>query len=81
METKQAAEREKIKADAEAYAITKKAEAEAEANKLIAESITEGLIEYTQAHNWDGKLPGTYVGTGGALPIIQTGEAKSEASE
>ena len=83
MEAQQEAEREKIaanaaaeiakiNADAEAYAIKAKAEAEAEANRKIAESITEKLIDYTEAQNWDGKLPNTYVGSGDALPVIQT---------
>ena len=82
MEARQAAEREKIQAeaeaeklrisaDAEAYSITKKAEAEAEANKMIAASITDGLIDYIQAQGWDGKLPGTFVGSDSAMPIIQ----------
>ena len=81
MEARQAAEREKIaaqaaaekakiEADAEAYAIKTKAEAEAEANSKIAESVTDGLIEFEKARNWDGELPSTYVGDGGAIPVL-----------
>lgn len=92
MEAQQAAEREKIKADAaaeilkinadaEAYSIKAKAEAEAEANRKIAESITDKLIDYTQAQNWDGKLPNTYVGSGDALPVIQAEQAQKAEAE
>lgn len=83
MEARQAAEREKIaaqaeaeklkiSADAEAYSIRTRAEAEAAANKLVAESVTAGLIDYAKAQSWDGKLPATFVGSGDALPIINT---------
>ena len=86
MEEKQAAERAKIaaqaeaeklkiNADAEAYSIKARAEAEAEANKQIAASITDSLIDYTQAQNWDGKLPDTFVGADDTLPIIQCNPA------
>lgn len=85
MEARQAAERKrieadanadilKIKADAEAYEITVKAEAEAEANRKIAETITNELIEYTQAQTWDGKLPDTYMGSDNIIPVIQTNQ-------
>lgn len=52
----------KIAAEAEAYEIEVKARAEAEANKQIAESLTDGLIEYKYYETWDGKLP-TVIGT------------------
>ena len=65
----------KIQADAEAYATTTKATAEAEANKKINASLTQELIDYVQANNWDGKLPGTYMGnSSGALPILDITE-------
>lgn len=81
MEAEQAAQREKIaaqakadvakiQADAEAYAITAKAEAQAKANAQIAASLTQTLIDYVQAQNWDGVLPTTFVGTGDALPVL-----------
>lgn len=83
MEAQQAAEREKIKAeteasvrkiqaDSEAYAIQAKAEANAQANMKISESLTQELIDYTKAQTWDGKLPTTYVGNDGSIPIIQS---------
>ena len=65
----------KIQADAEAYATTTKATAEAEANKKINASLTQELIDYVQANNWDGKLPGTYMGnSSGARPILDITE-------
>jgi regulator of protease activity HflC (stomatin/prohibitin superfamily) len=83
MEAQQEAQRKKIaaeaaadvtrtEADAKAYETRVHAEAEAEANQKIAASITDTLIEYVQAQNWDGKLPGTYVGSEEAIPIINT---------
>ena len=89
MEARQAADRKKIAADAEAevmrieadakaYEIKVQAEAEAEANRQISESITRDLIDYREVLNWDGKLPGTYVGSDNAMPIIQTGTDISE---
>lgn len=84
MEAEQAAAREKIKAeaeanvkkiqaDAEAYSITAKANANSEANKKISESLTQELIDYTKAQNWDGKLPQTFVGGDvDSIPVIQT---------
>ncbi len=82
METQQQAQRQeieasakakvvKINADAEAYSTKVKAEAEAEANKKIAESVTQGLIEFTQANRWNGQLPNYVSGTAaGALPVL-----------
>lgn len=83
MEAQQEAQRKKIaadaaadvmrtEADAKAYEIKVHAEAEAEANAKIAASVTDELINYVQAHNWDGKLPGTFVGSNDVMPIIQT---------
>ena len=66
-----AADVQKIEADAAAYAIRVNAEAEAEANKKVAESLTEALIRYTEIHQWNGQLP-TYMGTGAAVPILNT---------
>ena len=88
MEAQQEANRKKIaaeaaadvtrtEADAKAYEIKVQAEAEAEANEKIAASITDDLIDYVQAQNWDGKLPGTFVGSDSAMPVIQT-ETKEE---
>ena len=85
MEAKAAAERKqidasaqaevkKIQADAVAYEIKVQAEAEAEANKKIAESLSDQLIEYSYANSWDGKLPTTFLGSEDAIPVIQTGK-------
>lgn len=70
------AEVAKIQADARAYEIKVQADAEAEANKKIAESLTDGLIEYGYANAWDGKLPVTYMGEGSAVPVISAGETE-----
>ena len=74
IEAEAAAEVVRIQADATAYEIKTKADAEAEANEKIAATVTEELIDYTQAQNWDGKLPGTYIGSGSAIPVIQTND-------
>lgn len=72
IEAEAAAEVVRIQADAAAYEIKMKADAEAEANEKIAATVTEELIDYTQALNWNGKLPSTYIGSGSAIPVIQT---------
>lgn len=80
MEARQEADRKKIaaeaaadavrqQADAEAYETRVKAEAQAEANKLVAETVTDMLINYEQAKQWNGQLPNFYGGNG-VLPII-----------
>ena len=74
IEAEAAAEVVRIQADAAAYEVRVKAEAEAEANEKIAVTVTEELIDYTQAQNWNGKLPGTYIGSGSAIPVIKTAE-------
>lgn len=85
MEAKAAAERKqidasaqaevkKIQADAVAYEIKVQAEAEAEANKKIAESLSDQLIEYSYANSWDGKLPATFLGSEDSIPVIQAGK-------
>ncbi len=75
-----AAEVQRINADAEAYSIQARAAAEAEANAKVAGSLTQALIDYTQAQRWDGKLPQTYMGEGSALPVIQP-EVGEQAGE
>lgn len=64
------AEKAKVAADAEAYAIQTKAAAEAEANRMIAESLTGELIDYTQVQGWNGQLPSIYSGDGEMIPIL-----------
>ena len=82
METTQAANRQKITAEAEAavkkieadaaaYATKVQAEAQAEANGLISASLTQDLIQWTQANRWDGELPTYMNGSGVAtFPIL-----------
>lgn len=78
IEAETQAEIQKIKADADAYQIRIQAEAESEANKKIADSLSEQLIEYSYANTWNGELPDTYIGDGDALPVIQTGRLENE---
>lgn len=59
-------------AEAEAEKTAIKAEAQAEANRKIAESLSDTLIEYQKIEKWDGKLP-TVTG-GSALVGIDTEE-------
>ena len=69
VEAEAAAEVKRIQTDAEAYEVKVRAEAEAEANRKIAESLTEDLIDYTYATGWDGKLP-TYMMGEGTVPVM-----------
>lgn len=57
------------KAEAEAQAMILKAEAEAEANRILAESLSEEILEKMYYEKWDGKLPGVYGGDGNLLQI------------
>lgn len=59
---------QKVKADAEAYAQQVRAEAEAEANRKVAASLTQPLIQYQTINQWNGQLP--YISGEGSLPII-----------
>lgn len=52
-----AADVQKIEADAKAYAVKVQADAEAEANRKVAETLSDKLIQYNTIHQWDGKLP------------------------
>ena len=67
IEANAAAEVKKVQADAEAYEVLARAEAEAKANREIAESLTEALIEYNYAQRWDGRLPSIVTGSDGGL--------------
>ena len=69
VETEAQAEAAKITADAEAYQIKVKAEAEAEANKKLASSLTDELINYEYAQSWNGQLP-TYMGGESSIPVL-----------
>ena len=81
IEAEAAAEVVRIQADAAAYEIKTKADAEAEANEKIAATVTEELIDYTQAQNWNGKLPSTFIGSGSAIPVIQTDPVGTHAED
>lgn len=70
IEANAAAEIKKVEADADAYEMLTKASAEAESNEKIAASLTEALIAYAYAENWDGKLPTFMTGDGGVLPMF-----------
>ena len=64
-----------MNADAEAYEVRAKAEAEAEANRLISESLTQSLIDYTYAQAWNGKLPTVMTGDGSSMiPVLDVNE-------
>lgn len=65
-----AAEQQKIAADAKAYALLKEAKAQAEANRLISQSISAPLIRYRQIEKWNGTVPQTIVGDGGADVLV-----------
>lgn len=91
MEAEQAAKRKtiaaqadaevaQIQADASAYAVKVQADAEAEANKKINASLTRDLIDYTQIHTWDGKLP-TFVGGGMDIPILNLSAENTQTEE
>lgn len=64
----------KLEADAEAYGIRARAEAEAEANRMIADSLTDELLEYAKNSLWNGELPTTYIG--GDYDVIPVIDAK-----
>ena len=68
------AEQAKIKAEGQAEAIRIKAEAEAAANKMIAESLTDALIEKQKIDKWNGDVP---VVSGDSSPIVSIGGVTS----
>ncbi|MBR4701444.1 MAG: prohibitin family protein [Oscillospiraceae bacterium] len=79
VEAKAAAEVRKVNADAEAYEVRAKAEAEAEANRLISESLTQSLIDYTYAQAWNGKLPTVMTGDGSSMvPVLDVNKLLPE---
>ena len=90
METEQQANREKIaaqaeadvariNAEAEAYALKTRAEAEADANRMVAESLTPDLIQYTEVQNWNGNLPMYMAGSDSTtLPILNLNTTGAE---
>ncbi len=74
IEANAAAEIKKVEADAAAYEIVTAAEAKAKANREIAESLTQALIDYTYAQAWDGKLPTFMTGENGIVPFMNVDE-------
>ncbi len=79
IEAKAAAEVRKVEADAAAYEVRAKAEAEAEANRMISESLTQELINYTYAQSWNGKLPTVMTGDGsGMIPVLDVNQMLPE---
>ena len=47
------------------------AEAKAEANKQIADSLTDALIQYTEISQWNGQLPTYMAGEGSqTVPVL-----------
>lgn len=65
-----AAEKQIITAQAQADALMIQAEAEAEANKKIAASITDELLDMTKYERWDGVLPKVTGGTSANLVTV-----------
>lgn len=66
------AEKEIIAAEAEAKAILAKAEAQAEANKTVAKSLNDNVLENNKIEKWDGKLP--YATGGSAILDVSAGD-------
>lgn len=66
-----AAEKAVIEAEAEANVIRIAAEAEADANKKIAASLTNELIEKIKYERWNGVMPTV---TGGTTPIVSVAQ-------
>ncbi len=78
VEANAAAQVRKVNADAEAYELRARAEAEAEANRMISESLTDTLIQYTYAQSWNGKLPTVMTGDSGMVPVLDVNEMLPE---
>ncbi len=72
-----AAEVTKIEADAEKY----RKEQESAANKLLAESMTEDLLQYFYINGWDGKLPETYVSQEDFMTILDLAKQQANKAE
>lgn len=62
------AQGDSIKAAGRAMAILAEARAQAQANQLLAQSITQTLVQYEMTKRWDGKMPQV---SGSAVPMIQ----------
>lgn len=62
------AQGDSIKAAGRAMAILAEARAQSEANRLLAESITQTLVQYEMTKKWNGQMPQV---SGSAIPMIQ----------
>ncbi len=51
------ADSNKARAEGEASAILTKATAQAQANQLLAQSLSQAIVNYEAIHRWDGKMP------------------------
>lgn len=71
-----AAEVTKIEADAEKY----RKEQESAANKLLAESMTDELLQYFYIQGWDGKLPETWVSQEDFMTILDLAKQQQAQS-
>ncbi len=60
----------RARAEGEAQAITLRAKAQSEANKVLAESLTQQLVEYERVRQWDGKMP-IYLGMGAPSVLVK----------
>lgn len=67
------AESIKLKAQAEAEATLVKARSQAEANRLIAQSLTDDVINWQAVNEWSGQYP-LVVSGGGGQPFILPGD-------
>ena len=70
------AEVTKIQADAEKY----RKEQEAAANQLLADSMTEELLQYFYIQGWDGKLPETWVSQEDFMTILDIAKQNQSAN-
>ena len=61
-------------AQGNAQSILVNAEAQAQANKKLADSITQTLVQYRALEKWNGVLP--TVSGGGAVPFINVNTQK-----
>ncbi|MDP9382109.1 MAG: prohibitin family protein [Chloroflexota bacterium] len=57
-------------AKGQAEATRTQAAAEAEANEKVGQSLSQDLIRYRYAQNWNGQLPSTMLGDNGFLPTF-----------
>ena len=62
-----------LSADVELELAKKMEEGDREANKKLANSLTDTLINYEYAQAWDGQLP-TYMGGESSIPVLDFGK-------